>query len=155
MSIQSAVGNIERSVDNTLDTLISGARTSFENILGSLGTSLSNIWDGGFAGIDESNFPVLKEYITKYCSDIEAIISGFNEQARVEVAYKGSVQTASTDFIKAVKDILQAYVSTMKRNIADADLAFKNYAAGAQQISQNVTSDASDIRSEAAKIRLD
>ena len=155
MSLESVTGDFGSSVGNSLDILIAEARAAFQNIFGGLGTKLSNFWDGGFAGIDESNLPALKDAINKYCANIEGIISGFNEQAKVEVAYKGAVQVAATDFIGAIKQILQAYVSTIRRNISEADLAFQNYSAGAQQIAQNVSSDATQVRSDASKIRLD
>ncbi|NLC48222.1 MAG: hypothetical protein GX758_02560 [Tenericutes bacterium] len=155
MSVQSTIATVNNAADNLRDADLAQARARLENIVGSIGTGLSNFWDGGFAGIDENGLEGLKNAIRKYCSGVEGIIEEFNEQAKMESAYKGSIQEASVDFVKSVKEILQAYVSTMKRNIDDANLAFQNYKAGAQQISQNVISDASDIRSEASKIRLD
>lgn len=155
MSLQSVIGGLAGAKDNVNDAILAQSRARLENIVGNIGAGLSNFWDGGFAGIDENGFEDLKAAIRKYCDVIEGIIAEFNEQAKMESAYKGSIQEASVDFIRSVKEILQAYVSTMKRNIDDANLAFQNYKSGAQQISQNVISDASDIRSEASKIRLD
>ncbi len=155
MSIQSAWGNFKANALNDLESLINGAKTQLQNIVGGLSTKMSNLWDGGFAGIDEANLGTLKEALETYCSEIDSIIMGFDQTTNLDVAYKGAINEAANDFVDAVKEILTAYVSTMRRNIADADLAFQNYAQAAQSIAQDVRTDAADIRSEAQKIRLD
>lgn len=155
MSIQSAVGNIISNTKNDIDAFFTQAKASLENIVGSVGTKLSNLWDGGFAGIDENNFDTLKQAIISYCDEVDAIINGFNQEGHLEVAYKGAIQDAANDFVVAVKDILVAYVSTMRRNIAEADTAFQNYKQAAQSIAQDVQADAANIRSEAQKVKLD
>lgn len=138
-----------------IKSIFAGAKGTLENIVGSVGTKLSNLWDGGFAGIDENNFESLKQAIVQYCDEVDAIIDGFNQQGHLEVAYKGAIQDAANDFVVAVKEILVAYVSTMRRNIAEADTAFQNYRQAAQSIAQDVQADAANIRSEAQKVKLD
>ena len=156
MSIQSAIGNITSAMDNNIDATIAGARSRLEAIVGGIQTALSNFWDGGFAGIDEAGLEgSLKPAIIAYCDKIDGIIQGFNENPKLEVAYKGAIQSAASDFIKAVKQILEAYVSTMRVNISDATVAFQNYSQGASQIASNVSSDAGDIRVQADQINLD
>lgn len=155
MSIQSALGNITANAFNDLQTLISGAKTKLQGIVGGIETALTNIWDGGFAGIDENNLDTLKDALNAYCNSIDEIILGFDQTTNLDVAYKGAINEAANDFVDAVKEILTAYVSTMRRNIAEADTAFANYKQAAQSIAQDVKSDAADIRSEAQKIRLD
>ncbi len=155
MSIQSAFGNITSAVDNGLDSAISVAKAALGNIVGSVGTALSNLWSGGFAGIDENNFESLKQAIITYCDEVDEIINGFNQEGNLEVAYKGAIKDAASDFVGAVKEILVAYVSTMRRNIAEADTAFQNYKQAAQSIAQDVQADAANIRSEAQKVKLD
>lgn len=155
MSIQSALGNITANAFNDLQTLISGAKTKLQGIVGGIETALTNIWDGGFAGIDENNLDTLKDALNTYCNSIDEIILGFDQTTNLDVAYKGAINEAANDFVDAVKEILTAYVSTMRRNIAEADTAFANYKQAAQSIAQDVKSDAADIRSEAQKIRLD
>lgn len=155
MSIQSALGNIVSNVKNDLQTLLSGAKSKLQGIVGTISTSLSNIWDGGFAGINENELDTLKDALNNYCNNIDDIINGFDQTTNLDVAYKGAINEAANDFVDAVKEILTAYVSTMRRNIAEADTAFANYKQAAQSIAQDVKSDAADIRSEAQKIRLD
>lgn len=155
MSIQSVAGNFITGAKNDITSIFAGAKGALENIVGSVGTKLSNLWDGGFAGIDENNFESLKQAIIQYCDEVDAIIDGFNQQGHLEVAYKGAIQDAANDFVVAVKEILVAYVSTMRRNIAEADTAFQNYRQAAQSIAQDVQADAANIRSEAQKVKLD
>lgn len=155
MSIQSAVGNIVGNVGNDLQSIISGVRTNLQTIVGSVSTGLSNIWSGGFAGIDENNFETIKSALIEYCDSIEAHINEFNQASKLEVAYKGAIQDAADDFVRAIKDILSAYVSTMRRNIAEADTAFQNYKQAAQAIAQDIHSDAQAIRDDAQKIRIE
>lgn len=155
MSIQSAVGNITSNVTNDLQSLLITAKTNIQNIVGSVSTGLSAIWSGGFAGIDENNFEILKNALIKYCDDLDEHINGFNQEGRLQIAYKGAIQEAANEFVIAVKDILTAYVSTMRRNIAEADTAFQNYKQAAQSIAQDIRSDAQAVRDEASKIRIE
>lgn len=155
MSIQSALGNIVSGVTNDLQGLLTAAKAKLEGIVGGIATSMTNLWDGGFAGIDENNFDTLKAALESYCNSIDEIIRGFDQTTNLDVAYKGAINEAANDFVDSVKEILTAYVSTMRRNIAEADTAFQNYAQAAQSIAQDVKSDAADIRSEAQNIRLD
>lgn len=155
MSIGSALGNITSNVVNDLESILASAKSKLENIVGSVGTGLTNVWDGGFAGIDETNFHTLTEALNQYCVGIEELINGFNQRNKLEVAYKGAIQDAADEYVAAVKNILVAYVTRMRTNIAEAETAFANYKQGAAAIAQNVTSDAQSIRAEANEIKLD
>lgn len=155
MSIQSAVGNLVSGVNNDLQSILMAAKTALQNIVGSVNTGLNTMWSGGFAGIDENNLDIMKNALIEYCDTIDAHINEFDQMSKLEVAYKGVIQDAADEFVKSVKDILVAYVSTMRRNISEADNAFQNYKEAAQQIAQNVSTDAEQVRSEAQKIKLD
>lgn len=155
MSIRSFVGNVASNVGNDLQSIMAAAKIAVQNVVGSVETGLTTLWSGGFAGIDENNFDTIKNALTEYCNTIEEHIEEFDQMSKLEVAYKGSIQEAADDFVKAVKEILRAYVTTMRRNITEADTAFQNYKENAEKIAQDVMSDAESVRSEAKKIRLD
>lgn len=155
MSIRSTVGNLTHSVQDTLSTALNTAKTQLENIVGSTTTTLSNVWSGGFVGMSEAGFEDLKTQLTNYCQDIQDIITGFDEKGNIEVALKGELQTAAADFIAAIKELLTAYVSTMKQEIEEADEAYQNFMQSGQSVAQDVNSAASEIRSNASSIRLD
>lgn len=155
MSIRSDLGNVFANVGNDIQTLIGQAKNAISNIFGSCETTLSHIWDGGFAGIDEKGLETLQNEIEKYCQGVEGVINGFNQNARVEQAYKGAIATAAADYVAAVKDFLAAYVSTVRQEKVDASTAFQNYAAGAQTFATDVGSDAQSIRTQAQQMRID
>lgn len=155
MSIRSTVGNFTHSVQDNISSLLATAKTQVENIVGSTTTSLTNIWSGGFTGMSESGMAELKTQLSNYCQEIQDLIESFDQTGDITMALKGDVQTAAYDFIAAIKTLLQAYVSTMRQEIEEADEAYRNFMASGQSISQDVSDAASDIRSNANSIRLD
>lgn len=155
MSIRSTVGNIAHNVQDRLSSILTTGKTQIENIVGSVTTSLSNIWSGGFTGMSESGMTELKTQLTNYCQEVQDLIDGFDQTGDITSALKGDVQTAAYDFIDAIKKLLQAYVSTMKQEIAEADEAYQNFVSSGQSIAQDVQAAASDIRSNASSISLD
>ena len=154
-SIRSTIGNMTHNVQDTLSSVLTTARTQIENIVGSTTTTLSNLWSGGFTGMSESGIAELKIQLSNYCQDVQNLIDSFDQTGDITSALQGDVQTAAYDFIAAIKTLLQAYVSTMKQEITEVDEAYQNFIASGQSISQDVTSAASDIRSNASSISLD
>ncbi len=155
MSIRSTVGNMNHSFKDTISSTLTTIKTKLEGIVGSTSTALSNIWSGGFTGMSESGMTALKESLKTYCQEIEELIASFDQRGDITSALKGEVQDASYEFIAAIKELLQAYVSTMKQEIAEADQAYQNFVSSGKSISQDVQNSASDIRSNASSIRLD
>ena len=154
-SVRSTVGNITHNVQDNLANVLNIAKTQIENIVGTTKTSLTNIWSGGFTGMSEAGMQELKTQLSNYCQKIQDLIAGFDQTGDITSALKGEVQTAAYEFIDAIKELLQAYVSTMRQEIQEADEAYSNFMSSAQSISQDVSSSASDIRSNASSIRLD
>ncbi len=155
MSVRSAVGNLTHTIQDNLAIILNIKRTEIENIVGSATTSLSNIWSGGFTGMSETGIAELKTQLINYCQDIQDIISDFDQTGDITSALKGEVQNAAYEFIAAIKVLLQAYVSQMKKGIAEADEAYQNFVKAAQSISQDVESAAQDIRSQARDINIE
>ncbi len=155
MSLQSLVGNVTSKVGNTVQDVVGQAKAHITNIFGTVKTGFSNIWGGGFAGIDENGLETLKGSIDTYCQGIEDTIKGFNEDANIEQAYKGVVGDAVRAYCEGVKELLAAYVSTMRTEKEDANTAFQNWKAAASQLASDITADADQIRSQANEIRVD
>lgn len=157
MSIRSSISNITHTTEDKLTSILTMGKTRLDNIVGKTTTALSvsNIWSGGFTGMSEDGIANLKSYLSTYCEDIQATIDGFDQTGDITSALRGDVQTAAYDFIDAIKKLLQAYVSTMRQEIDEADEAYKNYTSAAKSIAADTTSDASDIRKNADSIRLD
>ena len=154
-SIRSTLGNIQHTIQDKLASTLNAARTQMQNIVGSISTALSNLWSGGFTGMSEAGISELKTQLTRYCDEVQALISSFDQTGDITSALQGEPQQAAYEFIDAIKQLLQAYVSTMKQEIAEVDEAYNNFIASGQSISQDVRNSASDIRSNANSISLD
>lgn len=154
-SLRSEFNNAVAGLDTTVTTTVQSLGAKFQNIVGSVSASLSSLWDGGVVGINTNNAGELKNALQTYCSDIEAQIDSFNAAANLEIALKGQMQQAATDFVQAVKNLLEAYVSTMRQSIKDLDAVIEAYTNADQSISNQVQSNASEIRSQAQAMRMD
>ncbi len=155
MAIKSAIGNLSLGAQDRLSDILNGAKSKFDGIIGSASASLGSLWSGGFVGMSESGMEQLKQAIETYCTEIETIINDFNSEGDIDGALKGEINTAARDFIRAIKELLQAYVSTMRKGKTDADEAWNNWKQASQNISGDVTADAEQIRSDASSIRID
>ena len=157
MSIQSGLGNIASGAGNIGQSTLTWATGRIESIMGTVKTGLGSIWGGGFAGISEAKLNSdLIPAIEKYCETISNSINQFNAEADVTSSFAGpEVQAAVSEFVSSVKDLLTAYVSTMRQEIAAAQGAYQQYQSGAQSVGSSVSSTAQEIRGAASGIRLD
>lgn len=156
MSIRSMVGNATRTVQNNIGSVLNEASSFLENATGTITTQAAHLWDGGFAGMSESGIQELVNILEKYCADMETIINGFNADADLSGAIKGSqIEPAIRKYVESVKKLLQAYVSRIRVEKDEANEAWTNFRDRQQEISQDVEQVSSDIQQEAEKIRLD
>ena len=155
MSLQSFIGDAVRGAQNSITEVFASAKGALENIIGSAASALTNVWSGGFAGISESGIEELKTALNTYIETIEASIASFDEVGNIENALKGDIQVAAQEFIAAIKQLLQAYVTQMRVNRDDLDSAYSNYTQAASDLSTQTSSNADSIRSQAQEIRLD
>lgn len=155
MSLQSYVGDITHNIGTTVNDLLNQAQNGLKQINGAVQTSLSTIWSGGFAGISESGLQNVEKAIDIYISNVQAIINEFKPEGDIEIALKGAPHDAAVSFIASVKELLDAYVSTMRNEKNEMWEAFNNYQKAGQNISQQVTQDADQIRSNADSIKVD
>ena len=155
MAIRELIGDTKSSIETDVEIVLSQARSKINSILGGLQTGISTMWSGGFAGIDENGIPILKQAIDKYCQSVDGQIEAFDVLAPVEIAYKGSVQEAVVIFINDIKGLLQAHSSRMKESNKVLLTAYDEYVRKTKEISQNVISNAQEIRAVAQGIKID
>lgn len=155
MSVQSTISTFTYSVEDKISASLRTAKTAMTTAVGTITTKAGSLFNGGFVGMSDSGFESLKNAIKKYCSDLQTTINGYNTDADITGALKGDTQVAAQEFIEAVKDLLDAYISTIKQEIDEATEAYNNFKASSASIKTNVTSDAQQIRSDAKKISLD
>lgn len=155
MSIQSSVGNFTRNAQESVRSVISSATGRLDGIVGSATTTVSNVFSGGFVGISVTNADSLKNAINNYIQGVQDTINGFNENANLENAYKGEVQVATQEFLRAVKQLLQAHITQMRVNLKEFDEVIANYTQGATDLGSQVTQQADEIRQNATQIKID
>lgn len=155
MSLQSNISDFNRTVEDSVSNALNYARNAFAQIHGSIETRLSTLWSGGFVGISEDGLHVLENALDAYINRIQGIINGFNPDGDITVALKGAPETAAKEFIESIKSLLEAYVSTMRAEKQEIWEAFNNFQSAGQNIAQQVSQDAEQIRSNAENIRID
>ena len=155
MSIQSTVGNITHSVQDGFNEISNRASSTLQGIVGTISTSVTNLYSGGFVGLSREGMAELDTALEEYIGELEETINGFNEEADAGDAYAGQIKTAVHEYVVAVQALLSAYVTRLRQEIDEANEAFNNMHQADQDISQNVTSDAGDVTSDAQSIRVD
>ena len=155
MSIQSTVGNIKHSVGDTVSTVVSQGKSRLESIINSTTTSFRNVWSGGFAGMSDTGIQELKNQLNKFCKEIDDLISSFDQEGDITQALKGDPQTAAYEFIYAVKKLLVAYVTQMRKEISEMDDAYASFVESGKSIASDVNAAAQDIRANAEAIKID
>ncbi len=129
MSIRSVIGNLTKSGREFGGTLLSSASAQLNGVVGTAGAAVGSVFSGGFVGIDEN--------------------------AQLDNAFKGDVQEGVRQFVTDVKGLLKAYVTYMRRSVADLNTAVASYKAGVSGIRTQAQSDAESIRQQAAEVKID
>mgnify|MGYP002766456916 FL=1 len=155
MSIKSTVGNIQHNIGDTASTILTQGKSMLANIVNSTTTGFKSVWSGGFTGMSRDGFMELASQLNGFCNEIDELINGFDQEGDITLALKGDPQTAAYDFIDAVKHLLVAYVSQMRRELGEMEEAYNNFIASGQSIASDVNNAASEIKSNAEQIRLD
>lgn len=157
MSVQSVVGNFTKTVQDTISNTLHNTKGAIENIIGTVNAHASSFWDGGFVGMSYEEKEAFKEHLGKYVDDVQSIIDGFDANATISMAIKGKdIEPAVHDYLNSMKQLLKAYVSTVKQEIAEIDEAYENFVGQAQRsISSDVETMSSDIKNQAEKVSLD
>lgn len=155
MGLRNTAGNISRLAGESVRGAVSTVAQNVQDIIGSVAAAETNIWDGGFVGISTANADKLKQAINKYIEDSQDIIDGFNEEANLEMAYKGQIQVGAQEFLRSVKELLQAYVTQMRKNLHEFEEVVEVYSQNDTDLGQQVNQQADEIRQNASKVRID
>ncbi len=155
MSLQSSLGNIASAIGNDISGAINTISSRLNGILGDAKTQITSIWDGGFVGIDAKNAPMIAAALEKYISTIQDTLDRFNQITDIDRALKGASAEAAKEFLDAIKELMNAYVTQMRQDSKDLQEVIASYEQGSQDIARQVSQNAQDIRSEAEQIHLD
>ncbi len=155
MSIRSVTNNTISTVGDSIATLVTNAKSAISNIVGTATTGIGNLYSGGFVGMSREGIEQLNTAVENYCQTIEEAIKEFNDEASRADAYAGEISDAVHAYVEGMKEILSAYVSTMRKDQEEAAKAFNEFHSQEQSIAQDVSSDAADIKSNAESIRVE
>ena len=157
MSVQSVVGNITHDIGDGADIVLNQVRGRVEALIGSIGTGIGSIWDGGFVGMSLDGKEEFKTQLGKYITDVQAIIQNFNANAQIDTAIKGTqIEPAVHNYLDSMKRLLEAYVSMLKQALFEIDEAYENFVVKTQgSISSDVEQMSSDIKQQAEQVKLD
>lgn len=152
MAIQDLLYNNVSSIKHGVEGGLSSLSTRLSNLLGGATAQLSSLWDGGFVGIS-ADPSELTEAINTYITNLNGILENFDTAANIEVALKGEVATAATQYVAAIKNLISAYCQTYKsfnsilEQTAQAgfDEGDKGDAASIDQVTEQINSDAQAI----------
>lgn len=148
--------NITHNVKDKISEAHASTKAVFDKIAGRVSSSLSgHVFEKDFVGISESGLETLKQEIDKYIRSIQNIIDRFQENGDLTQAFAGAPLYAAQEFVKAVKTVLKAYVSTMKNEKNEIDEAIRNYRNASSTISQTLYEDKKSIEAQAQAISLD
>lgn len=153
MSLRSDAGNFIANLRNQIESALSTGLSGLGDMAQSAGTSLSNVWGGGFAGMkDPDEFCTA---VTTYSTKVHEAVDAYNASAELESSFKGQVQTDLKDFVDETKKLLNAWVKLVDQWASEANLAFEAWQKGDENtVSANVKNAIEDVKQMAQNISL-
>lgn len=154
MSLRSDAGNFIANLRNQIESALSTGLSGLGDMAQSAGTSLSNVWGGGFAGMkDPGEFTAA---VTTYSTKVREAVDAYNSSAELESSFKGQVQTDLKDFVEETKKLLNAWVKLVDQWSKEAEEAYKTWAEKDKDtVSANVQNAIEDVKQMAQNISLD
>ena len=141
-----------RAVDviNTVRDKISGIRSGIQGWVGSIRDAVAN--GGAFVGLNYQHVPQIREAIRAYVKDVQAAADEFNDSAEAERAVKGEVVAATKSYVKAIKEVLDAYITGLLVYSDKMQEYYEAYAKSDTTLSEDVSSEAQALTSKAADV---
>ena len=155
MGIRAGLGNLGASIKSAWDNSIQSIFAQTQGIFDAAVTKIGSIYSGGFIGIDANNWGTIKVSIEKMIADASAELAKFQELAKRDDAIKGEASTALGGYLGNAQKLLDAYVTTYRNFIKDAETALGAMNEGDRQNAQNINEASSAIEAEANAIRVD
>ncbi|MBR5662918.1 MAG: hypothetical protein IKX00_04675 [Bacilli bacterium] len=139
----------------TIGANLRGAKMTLENLATSYFDEFAKAPETSFTGISEPGVDSLISSINTYITKAQDTINGFNADIILEKGLKGPALEAAQIFLKAVKDIMTAYVSVLIDEKKELAAIKEKYRAASSDISGLVQDDAKSLRDAAKQIRID
>ena len=143
--------------NQNITEIINNSNNSIKNTIGAItfNTLDINAFERNFAGMDSDNISAFETAVDTYRDNIQSIVNGFNAEADMEAALKGSVASAFHDFLLSVKTLLNKYIAAIDIEKKEVQEANQNYLRAASMIAGDVASDSDSIRSQSNGVSID
>lgn len=135
--------NTVKDVTSSIKNSIAGATTP------------SKIYDGGFAGMNESAIEDVKANIKKYVQEMQASVNSFDDGKEIDTFLKGETNAAAREYVKSVKELMSTYLTGLDQVASGLDSAYAQFQESAKAIATTTMSDADALRSKATGKNLD
>ena len=155
MGIRAGLGNLGASLKTAWDNTIQSIFAQTQGLFDAAVTKIGSIYTGGFIGIDANNWGQIKVSIEKLITDASTELAKFQELARRDDAIKGEASVALGGYLLNAQKLLDAYVTTYRNFIKDAETALGAMNEGDRQNAQNINEASAAIEAEANAIRVD
>lgn len=114
MSISNLVYNAVSDVKHGVEGGLQGLTSQIDNLIGQATATFSSLWDGGFVGISGDTSELIQE-IDNHIKSLHGIVESFNTNAYINDALQGQTADAATQYVNAIKDLINAYCSTYEK----------------------------------------
>ncbi len=155
MGIRAGLGNIGASIKSAWDNSIQSIFAQTQGIFDAAVTKIGSIYTGGFIGINADRWPEIKTAVETLITQASSELAKFQELANRDDAIKGQASTALGGYLLNAQKLLDAYVTTYRNFIKDAETALGAMQEGDTQNAQNMNEASSPIEAEANSIRVD
>ena len=125
-------------------------RGTVSNVQGYAGSLFTVAKNGeSFVGLNYASIDAIRSAIRTYVNGIQQEVAKLNTDASTDNALKGEVVAATKEYVKAVSDVANAYVSAL---LAYSDRMYEygeEYKSSDQKLQTNVSSEAQSLASSA------
>lgn len=141
-----------RAVDivNRAGDVLGNLRNTIQGWAGAIKTSVAN--GSAFVGLNYDQVPAIRQAVRDYVKRIQDAASGLNDAAQAENAVKGEVVAATQQYLKALKEVLDAYITGLLVYSDKMEEYYQAYKASDTTLSSDVSQEATSLSNSAADL---
>lgn len=137
-------------VVNRAGDFLGNLKSSIQGWAGAVKTSVSN--GSAFVGLNYDQVPNIRESIRVYVKNIQDAASGLNDAAQASNAVKGEVVEATQQYLKALKEVLDAYITGLLVYSDKMEEYYQAYKKSDTTLSSDVSQEATALSNSAADL---
>lgn len=141
-----------RAIDvvNRAGDILGNLRSGIQGWAGAIKTSVAN--GSAFVGLNYEQVPNIRQAIRDYVKKIQDAANGLNDAAQAENAVKGEVVAATQQYLKALKEVLDAYITGLLVYSDNMERYYLAYKTSDTTLSSDVSQEATSLSNSAADL---